>query len=356
MTENESALKPARRQPASGRRAVGDYVGQRAEDAAKDVRQAGLRPGLERSFGCAEELRGLVVAQDPTPGSSLGRNSLVTLHIAAPGIDPTGADTDTGSVEPSTSLPRHSEDQRRTSGTGSARRRKPGARRATSGRDDPAPPPFRPVPAPRSASGERDAASIPTPLLKPLRESESTECLASEGSLDALEERECDAAARDEFVVSAEDLFAGRDRWRWAYSRTSALRRRGVSRGRLGGHRRLTVAVSVGVAAWLLVALSSVIGGHSGASSPAAQKVSGPVRHLGRAPKVARPARSRRASVVRRSRFRGAQPHRASNAGLRRRPSVAAVTETVAPVASTGSEVVPQDSAPAQSRVGPFSP
>ena len=53
---------------------VGEYVGQLAADAAQAVRRAGLKPGLDRSFGCEPELLGLVVAQDPVAGSDLARN------------------------------------------------------------------------------------------------------------------------------------------------------------------------------------------------------------------------------------------------------------------------------------------
>ena len=91
--------KSARRGGPSGRQAVGDYVGQPAGDAAQAVRRAGLRPGLDRSFGCAEELIGLVVAQEPTAGSSLARNGMVTLYVAAPGSEPIDEGTDAAQVE-----------------------------------------------------------------------------------------------------------------------------------------------------------------------------------------------------------------------------------------------------------------
>src|ERR1700683_3818715 len=91
--------KSARRGGPSGRQAVGDYVGQPAGDAAQAVRRAGLRPGLDRSFGCAEELTGLVVAQEPTAGSSMARNGMVTLYVAAPGSEPIDEGTDAARVE-----------------------------------------------------------------------------------------------------------------------------------------------------------------------------------------------------------------------------------------------------------------
>src|ERR1039458_7132903 len=91
--------KTTRRGGPSGRQAVGDYVGQPAGDAAQAVRRAGLRPGLDRSFGCAEELTGLVVAQEPTAGSDLARNGMVTLYVAAPGSEPIDEGTDAAQVE-----------------------------------------------------------------------------------------------------------------------------------------------------------------------------------------------------------------------------------------------------------------
>ncbi|HME03039.1 MAG TPA: PASTA domain-containing protein, partial [Solirubrobacteraceae bacterium] len=79
------AAKPRGGGP-SGRLMVGAYVGQPAGEAAQAVRRAGLRPGLDRSFGCEPELVGRVVAQEPPAGSDLARNGLVTLYVAAPGV------------------------------------------------------------------------------------------------------------------------------------------------------------------------------------------------------------------------------------------------------------------------------
>jgi hypothetical protein len=64
---------------------VSDHVGQPAAEAARAVRRAGLRPGLDRSFGCEPQLIGLVVAQEPASGEQIARNGMVTLYIAAPG-------------------------------------------------------------------------------------------------------------------------------------------------------------------------------------------------------------------------------------------------------------------------------
>ena len=80
-------------------------MGQPAADAAQDVRRAGLKPGLERSFGCEAELLGLVVAQEPGAGSDLGRNGMVTLYVAAPGAVPLDGDAEVRSEPDPDSAP-----------------------------------------------------------------------------------------------------------------------------------------------------------------------------------------------------------------------------------------------------------
>ena len=83
---------------------VGEYVGQVAASAAQAVRRAGLRPGLDRSFGCSPELFGQVVAQDPPAGSELARNGLVTLYVAAPSVVQ-AEENDTGGVKEQPRVP-----------------------------------------------------------------------------------------------------------------------------------------------------------------------------------------------------------------------------------------------------------
>lgn len=68
----------------SGRVHVGDYVGQLAAEATQAVRRAGLRPGLDRCQGYEPAQIGHVIAQDPDAGSEVPRNSIITLHVAAP--------------------------------------------------------------------------------------------------------------------------------------------------------------------------------------------------------------------------------------------------------------------------------
>ena len=109
--------KSARRGGPSGRQAVGEYVGQPAGDAAQAVRRAGLKPGLERSFGCEAELIGLVVAQEPRRAASLARNGMVTLYVAAPGSEPIDEELTPprrrrGDPEPAAAAPAEAEQRR----------------------------------------------------------------------------------------------------------------------------------------------------------------------------------------------------------------------------------------------------
>jgi hypothetical protein len=69
---------------APGRLTVGDYIGVPAAEAARAVRRAGLRPGLDRQLGHDGATVGLVVAQDPEPGSSHQRGGMVVLFVGAP--------------------------------------------------------------------------------------------------------------------------------------------------------------------------------------------------------------------------------------------------------------------------------
>src|ERR1700730_348019 len=93
---NATAATPARtaEHGADGHRGkprglvVSEYVGQTAADAAMSIRRARPRPGLGRSLGWEPELVGQVVAQEPTAGSELARNAMVTLYVAAPAAVP----------------------------------------------------------------------------------------------------------------------------------------------------------------------------------------------------------------------------------------------------------------------------
>jgi beta-lactam-binding protein with PASTA domain len=87
-TAAATAATGKRQHIARVRLVVAKYVGHDAADAAVAIRRAGLRPGLERSFGCEPETLGQVVAQEPPAGSEVAGNAMVTLDVAAPGPMP----------------------------------------------------------------------------------------------------------------------------------------------------------------------------------------------------------------------------------------------------------------------------
>lgn len=86
MGDSPTADLTARTTPAEGRGVllVEDYVGSAAGDAARAVRRAGLRPGLDREPGHPPERIGLVVAQQPRPGETQQRGGILTLYVGAP--------------------------------------------------------------------------------------------------------------------------------------------------------------------------------------------------------------------------------------------------------------------------------
>jgi hypothetical protein len=82
-----SELNTAAAHPGTGIRgavSVGDYRSVPAAQAARSVRRLGLRPGLDRQFGGEPDTFGMVVAQEPDPGTDAPRGSLVTLYVSAP--------------------------------------------------------------------------------------------------------------------------------------------------------------------------------------------------------------------------------------------------------------------------------
>jgi hypothetical protein len=206
-TLGERQARPAAR-PA--RLIAGDYVGQRAGEAAQAVRCAGLKPGLDRCFGHPAELVGQVVEQHPEPGAELARNDLVTLYVAAP--SPTtvrempAAEHVSERVEPG---------EREVSQARVRRRRK-----------------RRPVDAPHRAA----------PVAVELAEAPA---IAGDGPWEET--------PLEEFVVQAEEVFAGRNTrigrpWRRAYPHTGM-------RERLAAQRRL---VRVGVVTLAVLAVVTV--------------------------------------------------------------------------------------------------
>lgn len=258
----------------SGRQAVGDYVGQPAGDAAQAVRRAGLRPGLDRSFGCAEELTGLVVAQEPTAGSDLARNGMVTLYVAAPGNEPVEGDTDAAGLDsdgPPPAPPAPAQVEVATSEGSSAparaRRRKPGhARRAA--------PAFDPPPAPVHPDPDLEAQPPTVPLAQPAVEQSwdwSPETFEQDGEQLADDTSDEPEFTHDEFVVhldEVDDVLAGRAGpalWRRVYPRRRTIGRRSAGHGArawLGQHRLAAGAVGAALAAWAVVGVGSALDGH----------------------------------------------------------------------------------------------
>ena len=348
--------KSARRGGPSGRQAVGDYVGQPAGDAAQAVRRAGLRPGLDRSFGCAEELIGLVVAQEPTAGSSMARNGMVTLYVAAPGSEPIDEGTDaarveSGGPEPAAVASVEAEQAEAASAPARVRRRKRGrARRAAPVFDAP------PAPAPpdRASASELPTVVLAQPAVEPPWEWQPEPGEPDGEPLDdeAPEELGEEAAADEEFVVHVEDVLAGRSgpaRWRGVYPRRRAAPRAGrwprcscmvarASRWRapLSARRSCCGRSSASPLRWTASTrtprLASAI---TRSERPA-------TRHRTQASKRAPAPSSRTLRAAPRSAARTAQPRPVFRA-RRRRPAAAPVRETVAPpVAPVGEAPVPQ--------------
>lgn len=210
---------------------VAKYVGQDAADAAVAIRRAGLRPGLERSFGCEPELLGQVVHQEPPAGSEVARNAMITLHVAAPAATPAREEshsppTDATQIEPAPAADTQA-DPPNTPTTLTTprprRRRKPGhAGRRPHGSDAP------PAPAQRDTRGPiRPDASLPVES-GPVADKQRTEewfpdtGVAPPAALDQLESDEergsdvgVDGESLEELVGYADDVFAGRTATLW---------------------------------------------------------------------------------------------------------------------------------------------
>ena len=347
--------KSARRSGPSGRQAVGDYVGQPAGDAAQAVRRAGLRPGLDRSFGCAEELIGLVVAQEPTASSSMARNGMVTLYVAAPGSEPIDEGTDaarveSGGLEPVALASVEAEQADAASAPAPLRRRKRGrARRAAPVVD--APP--APAPADRAWASEVPTVVLAQPAVEPPSEWQPEPGGPDGEPLDdeAAEELGEKAAADEEFVVHVEDVLAGRSgpvTWRGVYPRPRALRELGAGRsvrGWLREHRLAGTAVGAAILLWAIVGFASALDGqhsHTPAATAVTRSERPATRHRTQASKRAPAPSSRTPRAAPRSAARTAQPRPVFRA-RQRRPAAALVRETVAaPVAPVGEAPVPQ--------------
>lgn len=341
----ERAAKPRRGGP-SRLQTVGDYAGQLAGEAAQAVRRAGLKPGLERSFGFAPELRGQIVAQEPEVGDELARNGLVTLYVAAPGSAPPGdqvvagpAASEQSDVEVSTRRLAHAE--------------------PSSDRADAAPRRRKSRRAPGAGGPAFDAP--PPPSLPTVEETAEALSLAADHG-----EVERDRAT-EEHVIEADELFAGRasvPAWRRVYPR----RRRGF-RPRLGGRPRLMMAALALLAVWLIVAVAAALIGHR--ASPqgpnAGQEHAGvPAQtpSLASVPARPRPSEHRAPTPQRhaaRHRQRSTAPkRRRARRAPARHPAQQATHAVTTPAAPTPTVAAPASRAPApvqrDAEGGPFSP
>lgn len=297
---------------------VGDYVGSRASEAAQAIRRAGLKPALERSFDCEPELVGHVVAQEPEPGSALGRNSMVKLYVGAPGDEPTGSESvpDSQEAEPaSEGVTAIAEPARR--------RRKPGLAAIDGGGPEPPPPPS-------------PAASIGSP------------------SEEFAEAQEPDA---EQLAERAGELFAAGGR---GFGRRSARARletlRGIGRRRPRG-LAMRAAVSVSV---LLVAvgLASALGSRGGERSASQPVHEGSRTDAPRRPSAAPYAPPTLHGAERRPRRRrprrAASPHARSQA--HRTPIAHARHERLPTRTPTASATAPQSPSPTRGQESEFSP
>ena len=264
--ETAAAKRPTgrRRAGTTGSQVVGDYTGQHAGDAAQAVRRAGLRPGLERSFGDDPALLGLVVFQEPPAGNALVRNGMVTLHVAAPGNASAPDDTSTGaSSEPARASEATAEHKPapapEDAGAKAAHERMGGSRRPRkprgSGRAHDV---FTIAPAPVLAwaragreplAGEHDELADP-PLAEDVDRVERSEELSEADGFDGL--------TRDEFVVHVDDVFAGRT-GRWHATRRAPHARQGL-RSWVRAHPRPAGAAAFAVAVWMLVGSLGALG------------------------------------------------------------------------------------------------
>ncbi len=381
--------KTARRGGPSGRLVVGEYVGQVAGDAAQAVRRAGLRPGLDRSFGCEAELIGLVVAQEPPAGSDLARNGMVTLYVAAPGNAPTDEDTDApealgGVATLAPAAPAQAEGAQAETLSAPARtrrRRKPGLAGRAAQVFDPPPAPVLPGQGPADEAPAAPVAQVPPG--ETYGSSEETYAPDVE-ELDegVLDERGDDEFSHDEFVVHMGDVLAGRAGWPRAWRKVYPRRR---TPGALGGdrgvrvwlseHPRLVKAVGAALAVWAVVGLAAALDGHHG-RTPTMSVISGDGRRAGtRTSGVHERAPAPRVRTIRPAtrpprphpypQHRGTPPRRpapAPSSEAAARPEGASVQATPAPSSppspppAPAAASAPPPPAPEQTQGGPFSP
>jgi hypothetical protein len=313
-TEGTSAS--AKRTSAQRTLTLAGCVGQRASEAVQELRRAGLKPALERSFGCEPERIGEVIAQEPVAGSQLARNSMVTLYVGAPGDEQPAERGEEAAgaarvVAPDLSL---AGDRRRPT------RRKPGLAASTAR-------PTEPPPAPERV----------------LQSDAPTEKFALD-----------DAPGAEQLLERAEALFAeGRGAWRLR-TRLAALswgqRWRPGRAARRWGAVVVTLLLAVGLASAIGsrsgAARSAISGVHKSAAAPTSRER---VAEAGRKPQSLGSTRRERRGTCRRSphaargKRRHTQAARAQSPAAQRLPPTRALpaSSTPPPAARPESEFSP---------------
>jgi hypothetical protein len=245
---------------------VGDYVGKAAADAAQAVRRAGLRPGLDRSFGCAAELAGLVVEQEPAAGEQIARNAMITLYVAAPGQVPVDAPGELPSEDnvrhPPLSAPEAPPSRPPVAVSyraGDARSRKRRVVRDIAPTFASAPPPV-----PTTAGGlSEQQQTAELAVCAAAHESDiSIGVWRGEAHEPAEDPRPVhEYGTEEEFVVRADEVFAGRRGdaapWRRVYPRTVAGSTLRAITARATRHPVIALSTCVVLAAWLALAVTS---------------------------------------------------------------------------------------------------
>jgi len=359
-----------------GRLIVGDYVGQPAAEAAQGVRRAGLRPGLDRSFGCDANLTGLIVAQEPSGGEELGRNGMVTLYVAAPGntvveeiverSDGTGdGEVPRSAVNAQACAPQSKAEPHQVEGA--RRLRKPGlAKGETTHLFDPVPDPRvtlqyacgleEPSLGETPIAGECDAS--PDACAQTFKFGRVARLQASEGEL-----------SHEEFVVHTDDVFAGRagggPGWRRPYPRRQAGRTVRRVLARATGHPVLSMTTCAMFAVWIAVAVAGGVArraAHTPVSSmlPQNHARTGSARTAVRRATVSRAKRTAPPAIT--SGTRAQTPHRIAPGRVPGKPravKASPVPESAQAVSSAAGSA-PVHTTPALTREqtdgGPFSP
>ena len=227
---------------------VADYVGASAIHAARAIRRAGLRPGLERTDGCEPELIGRVIAQKPSAGGELARNAMVTLYVGAPaGAPPDDGDADAlpqwPQLEPAGSgleSPSATQDPERERGPEGLRRSKPALAHPSQRPLETRPAPIR---ADRAQPLREPASAAPTDGRQLLTEGDVRRRQHSPES-ETYRQEDAPELWRDELLACAHDVLSGRTGGprRRVYPARRALGAAGPSGEALGrdgnGHER----------------------------------------------------------------------------------------------------------------------